>query len=111
MAKSAGHRVRVSAKALDKVSPGWAAKVTKPINLRSLDLCVLGQVFGGFEIGTDAMKSAGTWFNGPSDGFFIDAAAVEFLEKMDEKALIARWNDAVKKRMKNAPKAAEQIAA
>lgn len=42
---------------LDRVEPLWFRKITRPLAMETLDRCVLGQVFGGYGSGMDALFS------------------------------------------------------
>jgi hypothetical protein len=86
-------RVRLGAARLDTAYPRWAEQVdTQRLNLRSSHTCVLGQVFGTYGNGLDALGIAGM---GRRYGFVA-------LGDRDMHTLASFWNDEVTQRRRNA---------
>lgn len=44
---------------LDRHSPTWVRRVTRPIDIQSLEHCILGQIFGGWTNGTIELEIEG----------------------------------------------------
>lgn len=48
-------QVDAAAALLDTALPGWREQVSKPVQIFSSELCVLGQLYGSFRQGADAL--------------------------------------------------------
>ena len=76
-----------AARILDKACPKWWDKITRPLNMSDSYKCILGQVFGGYDIGFRILfgKAPSGINEGRDDIFGINAPSTNWQDKIDER--------------------------
>ncbi len=103
MVKTAAERVKAGAALLDRKRPGWANKVVAgTLDMSECDRCVLGQIFGDFELGL--RKTGSLRGDARIDlGFtpdYLDNSRAQTLEE-DEHELTTLWLAEVDARLRS----------
>lgn len=98
MAATIKSRVQRGAKLLDERSPGWVYKVKiKELDIGSECHCVLGQVYGGYLVGLEAVGVAGAFGPDATHGFDVDMETNQPYEVQYVK-LTKHWKNEIRKR-------------
>lgn len=92
-------RVDAGARLLDEKRPGWHREIAMDvIAMKDCDKCILGQVYGGFEIGlAELFGDADGWESEDIDHGFNAGSIFKMTQEFD--SLADLWRAEIRKRL------------